>query len=209
MASVANTPRGFHPAFNIGVGDGVFQTHMYKVSADNASALFPGHIVSYNAAGGVESYQTADASTAATQRGALGVVAAVLDTNGKPLTFSQPTKGPYLDASTGGYVMVYDHPDAVFIANCSASASREMFPKFCPISFGANNSAAGISGWGVDAANAVTSATGDQILQIIDVAEAPGSFPDKVKGGAVHNDVYVRIADHHYRRAFHRVGVNP
>lgn len=198
-----NSPRGFEAshAFH---GGGSHRTRRYRVSADNAQAIFKGDLVSLNTAGGLTSWQLSDASALSAMDPVLGVVKALYDTNGKPLTFSQPTKGPYLDASTGGYADVYDDPEEIFIANASASASGEMIGKFAPVAFGANNSAAGISGWGVDL-TVVASAVGNTPLMVVGVAEFDG-FPDQIAGGATNNDVYVKIADHHYRRHINLVG---
>lgn len=199
-----NNPRGFVAAKALH-GGGRSVTQRYKVSADNATALFPGDLVALNAQGGVESWITADNSALATADPVLGVVKAVYDTNGKPLTHSQPTKGPFLDASTGGYVEVYTDPDQIYIANASATCIQAYIGTFAPVSFGASNSAAGRSGWGVDLGSTVGSAVGNTPLRVIGIAEFD-AFPDLTNGQAANNDVYVQIADHAFRRQFNRIG---
>jgi hypothetical protein len=202
---VANTPRGFQAMMSLH-GDYEPHTHRYKVSADNAAAIFPGDPVVQNAQGGVQSWRTADASALSAQRGLLGVVKAVYDSNGKPLTHSQPTKGPFLDASTEGWVDVIIDPDVLYAVNASASASREMLGQYAPMAVGTDNSAAGISGIGIDLANVVATAAGAEVFQIIDVSPGELNQPDLIGGAAANNDVLVRISDHMYRRAIVRVG---
>jgi len=202
---VANTPRGFHAMISLH-GDYEPHTHRYKVSADNAAAIFAGDPVVLNAGGGVQSWRTADASAVASQRGLLGVVKAVYDSNGKPLTHSQPTNGPFLDASTEGWVDVIIDPDVVYSVNASASASREMIGGYVPMAVGVDNSAAGISGIGINLGGAVASATGDEVFQVIDVSPVELNQPDLIGGAGANNDVLVRIADHMFRRGFKRVG---
>ena len=140
--SARNNPRGFELAESLGGGQ-FHQTRRYKVSGDNAAAIFPGDLVMFGPQGGVQGWT--DASAVGAMDPALGVVKALYDTNGKPLTFSQPTKGPFLDAATSGYAEVYDNPDAVFIANASASATTAMLGHFAGLTVGVANSAAGIS----------------------------------------------------------------
>jgi len=200
---VTNSPRGFVASRNLDGHSGNFRTERLPVSADNATALFMGDPVVRGAQGGVERFDPVNASTVALQRGLLGVVRAIYDTNGKPLTHSQPTNGPFLDASTAGFVEVITDPDVVYRVNCSATATRADIGNFAPVTFGVYNSAAGISGAGIDLTT-VASGAGEQVFRVLNVAEA--GFPDDVTEAAANNDIEVMIADHEYRRAHQRVG---
>ena len=199
--SARNNPRGFEPAQSLGGGQ-FFQTRRYKVSADNGAAIFPGDLVMLGPQGGVQGWT--DASAIGAMDPALGVVKALYDTNGKPLTFSQPTNGPFLDASTEGYAEVYDNPDAVFVANASASFATSNLGHFAALTVGVDNSAAGISGQGVTLGTTASSVGGHPFM-VMGLAEADG-FPDQEAAGARNNDVYVKITDHVYRRHVNIVG---
>lgn len=200
-----NSPRGFWPSRNQH-GSGTQKTHRYPVSANNAAALFIGDPVVLNAGGGVQSWLTADASAIGAKRGLLGVVARIYDSNGRPLTHNQPTNGPFLDASTGGFVDVYDDPDCIFIANASVTATRNHVQQLVPVAFGVYNSAAGISGAGIDLANGVVTATGNEPFQVMGLADNNLDWPNPFIGSAANNDVEVRVADHTFRRRFNTLG---
>lgn len=55
-----------------------------------------------------------------------GVVVGVLDSNGKPLTFSQPTKGPYLTSGQAGQALVLSDANMTFRANYTGSAGNNV-----------------------------------------------------------------------------------
>lgn len=201
-----NNPRGFQAARHLNGNTGTFRSHKYKVSANNGSAIFVGDPVGINAGGGIESWLTLDASAIGAKRGLLGVVRNVLDSNGRPLTHSQPTKGHFLDASTEGYVEVIDDPDVVYVVNASATATRDLVGQLVPVAFGTYNSAAGISGAGIDLANAVVTGTGNEPFQVMGIAGNELEWPDEYLGSAANTDMEVRISDHLWRRAFTIVG---
>ena len=201
-----NNPRGFQPARHLNGETGGFRAHRYFVSANNASSIFVGDPVGINAGGGIESWRTLDASAIGAKRGLLGVVRNVLDSNGRPLTHSQPTKGHFLDASTEGYVEVIDDPDVVFVVNASATATRNLIGQLAPVAFGTYNSAAGISGAGIDLGNTVTTATGNQPFQVMGIAGNELDYPNAFIASAANQDIEVRIADHLWRRGFTIVG---
>lgn len=106
---------GFKPARHLG-GENCFRTNQYKVNASNDVALFAGDAV-------VLSSGAVTAVTANGDSPVLGVIAALYDSNKRPLTHSQPTNGPYLAASTAGYVDVFDDPRIVYdvVANSACS----------------------------------------------------------------------------------------
>lgn len=55
-----------------------------------------------------------------------GAVVGLLDANGRPLTFSQPTKGPYLTSGATGQAIVLSDPNMTFLANYSGSAGNDV-----------------------------------------------------------------------------------
>lgn len=200
-----NDPRGFEPYRHLN-GGAVFRSHKYFVSANNASAIFVGDPVVINVGGGIESWRTADASAIGAKRGLLGVVRNVLDSNGRPLTHSQPTKGHFLDASNEGYVEVIDDPDVVFVANASVTATRNIVTHLAPVVFGVYNSAAGISGAGIDLGNTVVTATGNEPFMVVGIAGNELDWPNPYLASAASQDVEVVISDHVFRRRFSTLG---
>lgn len=59
-------------------------------------------------------------------RAGFGAVVGLLDANGKPLTFSQPTKGPYLTSGQAGQAIVLSDPNMTFRANYTGSAGNNV-----------------------------------------------------------------------------------
>lgn len=59
-------------------------------------------------------------------RAGFGAVVGLLDANGKPLTFSQPTKGPYLTSGQAGQAIVLSDPNMTFRANYTTSAGNDV-----------------------------------------------------------------------------------
>lgn len=55
-----------------------------------------------------------------------GAVVGLLDANGKPLTFSQPTKGPYLTSGQAGMAIIQADPNMTFRANYTGSAGNDV-----------------------------------------------------------------------------------
>src|SRR5574338_1308407 len=103
-------PFGFVPSRSL---TGPFDptTRRYPVQVNGTYARHPvfkgSPVVSVTAAVGVMQMSTV---ASAAEPPVTGVVAQVLDTNQKPLVFSQPTRGPMLLASAAGYVDVYTNP---------------------------------------------------------------------------------------------------
>ena len=135
------------------------------------------------------------------ERGVLGVVNGILDTNQRPLTHNLPSSGQFLDASTAGYVDVVDDPDATFVASSDATAAQSMIGQFVRMSAAGANSAVGRSGFLVKLADATNISVGHR-FQIMGIA--PSEIADGGIGGnafANNQDVEVRISDHMFRRS--------
>ena len=200
---MAVKPRGFVPLRSLG-GPVSFTTRRYRVSSGNTTSIFPGDAVRLLADGQVRRVRTSAATVA--ELGVLGVVRNVLNSNGRPLTFSQPTNGPFLNASTAGYVDVYDDPDIVYQVNGTTSASAAYMGRFCRVTAATYNSAAGISGLRIETADVTSSAVGHQ-FQIIGIAPSERIGSLTVDGESVSSaDLEVRIANHTYRRVNGLVG---
>jgi uncharacterized protein RhaS with RHS repeats len=54
-----------------------------------------------------------------------GVVVGLLDPNGRPLTFSQPVRGPYLTSGAQGQAVVLADPGMTFRVNYTGSAGND------------------------------------------------------------------------------------
>lgn len=192
-----DNPRGL-VATNTLDGHVVGPSRKFPVSSNNPSAIFPGDPVKL-----VNGYvRVIDTSTpSAGEPGVLGVVSSLLDSNGKPLTHSQPTKGPFLDASTAGYAEVNVNPDQIYRASTDATAAQSMIGQFVRVSAAAANSAAGVSGFLVKLADATATNTAAHQFMIVGVGsneEATGGTGDNAF--ANNQDIEVIISDHIFRR---------
>gem|GEM_PF-6753173 len=102
---MTDAPYGLQAIRNKAAGN-TLRTKLYRVTATgNTQGLFINDPVRFNSAGlGVIRLS----SNAAANTRCLGVVSELFDENGRPLTFSQPGRGPFLPASTAGWAAVYD-----------------------------------------------------------------------------------------------------
>lgn len=197
---MAVNPRGFVPCRKLG-GHVSFATREYQVSANNPTQIFPGDPVYLTSDGNVRRVKTSGVATA-NGFAVLGIVRGVKNTNRRPLTHSQPTQGPFLPASTAGFVDVIDDPDVTYIVNCDASLLDSNIGSFVSISAGAANTAAGISGISIKLSEATASAVG-QRFRIVAASPMEGKFPLE---GIADVDAEVMISDHHFRRKYNKVG---
>lgn len=55
-----------------------------------------------------------------------GVVVGLLQSNGRPLTFSQPTRGPYLTSGMAGQAIVMSDPNMSYLVNYTGSAGNDV-----------------------------------------------------------------------------------
>jgi hypothetical protein len=128
-----NAPFGLRPARHLAGGQ--VRTKRYTVTNSGAVALIAiGSPVRHNPNGDGIAIVSSDV---AKDVPILGAVTALYDANGRPMTFSQPTRGPYLPPSGSntsgvyGYADVADDPNTVFIAQIDATVLAGDFGKFC------------------------------------------------------------------------------
>lgn len=137
MATSPAGKRGFVPTRSQ-TGAQTFRQLLYPVSANYATALFIGDPI-------VLSGGRAQAWTTAAAASLVGVASAFYDSNKRPLTFSQPTRGPFLPASTGGYVSVIDDPNITFTIELAVSAGPSVVGQIITIEASGGNTATGVS----------------------------------------------------------------
>jgi|TARA_R110002020_G_scaffold412472_1_gene622044 hypothetical protein len=201
-----NNPRGLVPFKHLS-GNPIIGTRRYAVSSDNPKSIFRGDPVELGDDGHVRVIDTSGVS--ALERGILGVVVGIEDSNGRPLTHDKPTGGGFLDASTAGFVHVADDPHTTYLISSDATADQTMVGKFCRVTAGSANSAAGISGFHLRLADATASSVGHR-FRIIGVGPNERAIGnDRVAGAefAANQDMEILISDHDWKRANVRVGV--
>ena len=188
--------QGFQPARHLNGGQ--IRSRRYFVST-TVQAIAIGDAVRFNPNGDGIIALSGDATPIVP---VLGAVVALYDTNNKPLTFSQPTRGPYLPASTGGFADVVDDPGVTFIVQCDGTVQPNHIGRFVSVTAAVNvlNTAAGTSQMQVEIGTVDTSVRQFQIIGIAPNEEAGlGSILNRGAfdvGGGVNTDVEVRIATH-------------
>lgn len=195
---------GFQPARHLTGGQ--IRTRRMFVSA-TARSIAVGDAVRLNPSGEGIIALSADATPVTP---VIGVVAALYDTSNKPLTFSQPNRGPYLPALTGGFADVVDDPEVTFIVQADASVDQNDIGKFVSVTAAVDvvNTAAGTSKMQVKMSTVDTSVRQFQILGIAPNESAGlGTILNRGvlgsgTGGGANTDVEVRIAAHAYRGGF-------
>lgn len=193
---MANAPFGLVPVRNMAAG-GDLPTRMYRVTASgNTQGVFIGDPVRFNPNGlGIVRLS---ANAAANTR-CLGVVAQMVDDNGRPLTFNQPTRGPFLPAGTSGWAAVYDSQQITFICQADGSAAETLIGQYVSLTATSNggNTAAGTSIIQLRVASADTSAKTFQVLGVAPTeSRGLGSFASANAWGNTDIDLEVRIALH-------------
>ncbi len=192
---------GFRPSRHLH-GLTSFNIDRYPVSANHSKSMFPGDVVELLGDGNIRVVDTSAVSV--NERGTLGVVARVHNSNDRPLTHNLPATGNYLPASTAGWAYVYSDPDIVYVADADGTASAGNTGMFVRVTAGAGTTAAGISGMGVKMVDSSASSVGHRFRILgVSPAERLGPSGTEFQGG---NDVEVIIADHEFRRMFKRIG---
>lgn len=193
-----DNPRGFveHKHLNGAVCP---RTQTYKVKADGVSGShqkFPGDPVV------LVSGQTVARISAAGTAAALpilGVIRAVLNSNGRPFTFNQPSVGgPYIPASTAGYVQVNIDPHQTYLVNTDATVTSTLIGQFVDVTANTPNTAAGRSGFSIEVATGVNTATNVQSFQVVNVGN---NNLDGIIGGENNQDVEVIISRSIFNRS--------
>lgn len=193
---MSNAPFGFSPVRNAGAGSDL-PTRMYRVTATgNTQGLFIGDPVRFNPNGlGIARIS----GNAAANTRCLGVVAQMFDDNGRPLTFSQPTRGPFLPAATSGWAAVYDSSQITFICQVDGSAAETLIGQYVSLTAATNggNTAAGTSIIQIRAGSADTSIKTFQVVGVSPTeSRGLGSFAGNAAWGSTDIDLEVRIALH-------------
>ena len=98
-------------------------------------------------------------ATHAVSKDVLGVVAQCLDSNQKPFTHSQPTRGPFIPQSTAGFVDVHTDPYIVYAVQCDASLPAVNIGQLIDVTAGGVNTAAGVSKMAVKFATVTVTST--------------------------------------------------
>jgi hypothetical protein len=178
---------------------GALRTKLYRVTATgNTHGIFINDPVGFNGSGlGIV---RVSANAAATAR-ILGAVAELFDENGRPLTFGQPTRGPFLPASTAGWAAVFDAQGTSFIIQADASCGESVVGQYVSLTAAsqAGNTAAGTSKIQAKVSSADTSI---KMLQVIGIApneqKGIGTFANSGGWGNSGIDLEVRIALHSF-----------
>lgn len=143
--------RGFVPCRKLGGGPAITKT--FPVSAVANEAYFLGDAVIMSTTGKVRPLK--NGTPLATRP--LGVAIGFLDQNGKPLTHSLPTRGPFLASGVPGYALVNCDPNQTYVAEFGGNANDAVVFAGCKVSAGAPNTQTGLSGQGLDG-TAITTA---------------------------------------------------
>lgn len=192
---MAGTPNGFKAVRHL-TGINNWRTQSFIVDDNNPKPIFIGHAVALSSGKVVEHSSTLAGPI-------LGVVkACYTSTKNRPLTFNQPTTGPYIPASTRGYVDVYIDPDIVYEVVADSGMANDDIGQLGEITAtGSGNPLTGISRMAMDTSTfaAQTSVNSQtlpfRVLGLARVEEAPvGSgfgqdAPTKVEV-VIHNHVY-------------------
>lgn len=199
----AVNPRGFVPTRHLSGGQR-FELTWRPTRGSNTAQIYPGDPVYINSDG---KPQRAIVATAAGQTW-LGIVGAVYNGAKRPRTHALPDTTAYVPVSTSAWLGIYEDPDIIFTVNCSASLSPLHPGKFVNIVIGSANTAAGISGVGIDAAT-VTSTSVGAPLKIIRLAPSDPLTASADPAGEVNNDVEVIIVQHVWRNPLRSYAIMP
>lgn len=167
------TQRGFVPCRKLGGGKAITKT--FPVSASTNEAYFLGDAVIASTTGKVRPLK---AGTPLATR-PLGVIIGFLDQNGKPLTNSLPTRGPFLASAVPGYAMVNCDPNQTYVAEFGGNANDATVFGGVKVSAGAPNTSTGLSGMGLDATVITTADAQFRILGL-----APEQFVSNPRSSA-------------------------
>lgn len=183
MATTSDRKRGFVPTRSI-TGAQTFRQSLYPVSANYGTGLFIGDPI-------VLSGGRAQVWTTAAAASFVGIATAFYDSNKKPLTFSQPGRGPYLPPSTGGFVSVVDDPNVTFTVELAVSAGPSVVGQVILLEASAGNTATGVSRY---FAAGVTASDTSSNFRVVAIS------PNELDGlGGTGNDIEVVPIIHLYK----------
>lgn len=194
--------RGYIPVRTLD-GSNVFPTVTRPTLGKNDTQIYAGDVVAIDASGGIQRYH--DAASGGDSVLPLGVVARVLNGDGRPFTFNQPGAGPRIPTSSTGFAEVYEAPGIVYQANASATARWiTHVGNFAAVRVCAPSTAVGRSGMSVDLGTVVTA--GGQALKVFNISTSE----DEVRvSGEANNDVEVVFVNQQWTNPWFRnfVGV--
>lgn len=194
---MTDAPFGLQAIRNLAGGQ--LRTRVYRVTATgNVTGIFINDPVQLNTSGlGIARVR----STAAATARMLGAVQELFDDNGRPLTFSQPTRGPFLPAGQSGWAAVHDSQMTTFIVQADASAAESLIGQYVTLTAATQggNTASGVSNMQVRVASADTSI---KFLQVIGISPTEqrglGTFALNGAWGNAFVDLEVRVAVHNF-----------
>lgn len=202
LAVSANTPRGFVPSRHLS-GRIDFSHNQFRVSSNNPTSVFVGDPVFLDSDGHVRVVNTSAMS--ANERAVVGIVRAVYNSDGRPLTHNLPSTGQFVPASTAAIVDVCDDPDVIFLVQGDSATKQGEIGQFVRVTAGPANTALGRSGFQIRMVDQTASAVGHHFTMIgVGPNEKILGLGDTAFGA--NNDVEVIIVNHHYRRQWQRVG---
>lgn len=188
-----NNPRGFVECRHLG-GHHSPSSRWYKVKANGYSGSHqkfkgdPVVLVSGQTVARITAVASADS------RPVIGVIKAVYNSDKRPLTFNQPsTGGPFLPASTAGWVEVNVDPGQTYMVNTDATVTSTLIGQFVDVTANAANTAVGRSGFSIEVATGTNTAAATVPFQVIGIG--PNNL-DGIVGGENNQDVEVIIAQH-------------
>lgn len=156
----------------------------FEVEANATIAYFIGDATALNASGKLI---TVTACVNANYAGVIqGLFAKINDVDPpRPLTFNQPTGGPYLTTGQSGFALVNVNPNQVYVAQLDVTASTGLIGQTVHVSSGTPNTRAGISGQNLRGTSLSTSA--DNAFKIVGLApnELNSGRGDKPAGSGV------------------------
>lgn len=158
---------GFMPVHNLGSG-GCSNALTMRVGAGANNAFAIGDPVQINAG------KVIPVTAATSANECVGVIVGlktIVSADGnkpKPMTFNQPTRGPYLVSGADGYAMVIVNPDQLYIAQIDVSASIGLIGKNTNVSAGTPNALSGRSTYNLSGAQ--VSAAASYQFKIVGIA---------------------------------------
>lgn len=157
FSSTANV--GFRACRKLGGGEAIQKT--FAVSASNNEAYFIGDAVTLGASGRVKPLKNA------TTTAPLGVITSLMKSSGgkpMPITFSQPTTGPFLTSGVAGFAIVNVDLNQTYVAGIDANVTEASFGIGARVSAGAPRTTNGISGQSLSATLSTSADTQFQII---------------------------------------------
>src|SRR3990167_10474012 len=159
MAVNVNDPRGFVPSPHLS-GRIDFSHNQMRVSGNNPTSIFVGDPVFRGADGKIRRIATSAVSVG--DRAPIGVVRAVYNSDGRPLTHNLPDTGQFVPASTAAFVDVCDDPDVIFLVNADSAVSQADIGNFVRATAGPANTALGRSGFQIRSVDSTASARSEE-----------------------------------------------